>query len=69
MDIQAVPRDFPALEQYTWFQNGGVSITPVPVTVEYTRWKEEMVRRIEWAAGGEIVISADEHGKNVKSDR
>ena len=45
MDIQAIRRDFPALEQYTWFQNGGVSITPVPVAAEYTRWTEEMVRR------------------------
>ena len=38
MDIQAISRDFPALEQYTWFQNGGVSITPVPVDAEYMRW-------------------------------
>ena len=109
MDIQAIRRDFPALEQYTWFQNGGVSITPVPVAAEYTRWTEEIVRRgplhivypeeeyprrkaamerlaqffgaaagelalmrgvsegfqtvvrgMEWAAGDEIVISADE---------
>ena len=45
MDVQAIRRDFPALEQYTWFQNGGVSITPVPVAAEYTRWTEEMVRR------------------------
>ncbi|MXW78663.1 MAG: hypothetical protein F4Z57_06695 [Gemmatimonadetes bacterium] len=30
MDIQAIRRGFPALEQYTWFQNGGVSIKPVP---------------------------------------
>ena len=45
MDIQAIRRDFPALEQYTWFQNGGVSITPVPVAAEYMRWTEEMVRR------------------------
>ena len=109
MDVQAIRRDFPALAQYTWFQNGGVSITPVPVAAEYARWTEETVRRgplhivypaeeyprreaameqlarffgvaagdlalmrgvsegfqtvvrgMDWAAGDEIVISADE---------
>lgn len=45
MDIEAIRRDFPALENYTWFQNGGVSITPEPVAAEHGRRMEEILRR------------------------
>ena len=31
MDVDLLRDDFPALRNYTWFQNGGVSITPRPV--------------------------------------
>lgn len=45
IDIAAIRRDFPALEQYTWLQNGGVSITPAPVAAEHIRWMEEILNR------------------------
>ena len=45
IDIVAVREDFPALEQYTWFQNGGVSITPRPVADEHARRMDEILRR------------------------
>jgi cysteine desulfurase/selenocysteine lyase len=45
MDIERIRRDFPALQQYTWFQNGGVSITPAPVAAEHIRCMEEILRR------------------------
>ena len=45
MDIERIRRDFPALQQYTWFQNGGVSITPAPVAAEHLRCMEEILRR------------------------
>ena len=28
MDVEKIRNEFPALENYTWFQNGGVAITP-----------------------------------------
>jgi hypothetical protein len=37
MDIRAIRRDFPALENYIWLQNGGVSVTPAPVVQEHAR--------------------------------
>ena len=45
IDIERIRHDFPALEQYTWFQNGGVSITPAPVAAEHMHWMEEILRR------------------------
>ena len=45
MDIDAIRRDFPALTQYTWFQNGGVSITPSPVATEHMRLMQEILNR------------------------
>ena len=45
IDIVAIREDFPALEQYTWFQNGGVSITPRPVADEHARRMDEILRR------------------------
>ena len=45
MDIHAIRRDFPALRNYTWFQNGGVSITPAPVASEHARLMRELLER------------------------
>tara|TARA_Y100001934_G_scaffold164432_1_gene195837 strand:- start:1846 stop:3015 length:1170 start_codon:yes stop_codon:yes gene_type:complete len=45
MDIATIREDFPALEQYTWFQNGGVSITPRPVAAEHAQRMDELLRR------------------------
>lgn len=45
MDIRTLRTDFPALEQYLWFQNGGVSITPQPVADEHTRLMQELLER------------------------
>lgn len=45
MDIQAIRADFPALRNYTWFQNGGVSITPTPVADEHARLMRELLDR------------------------
>jgi len=45
MDLDAIRADFPALKQYTWFQNGGVSITPAPVAEEHTRLMQELLTR------------------------
>ena len=45
MDIEALRSDFPALEQYTWLQNGGVSITPQPVAAEHIRCMQEILSR------------------------
>ena len=45
IDVARIREDFPALEQYTWFQNGGVSITPSPVADEHARRMDEILRR------------------------
>ena len=45
MDIQRIRQDFPALKQYIWFQNGGVSITPQPVADEHARLMRELLER------------------------
>ena len=45
IDIEAVRADFPALETFTWFQNGGVSITPRPVADEHARLMRELLER------------------------
>ncbi|NKB67158.1 MAG: aminotransferase class V-fold PLP-dependent enzyme [Candidatus Latescibacteria bacterium] len=45
MNIKEIRRDFPALKNYTWFQNGGVSITPAPVAREHARRLEELSER------------------------
>ncbi|MDA0836247.1 MAG: aminotransferase class V-fold PLP-dependent enzyme [Planctomycetota bacterium] len=43
LDIEKIRRDFPALERYTWFQNGGVSITPRPVADAYADLMQELL--------------------------
>ena len=45
LDIHKLRADFPALQNYIWFQNGGVSITPAPVADEHARLMEELLRR------------------------
>ena len=44
-DLQRVRSDFPALENYTWFQNGGVSITPRPVAEFHAGLMDELLQR------------------------
>jgi cysteine desulfurase / selenocysteine lyase len=44
-EIDAIRRLFPALQQYTWFQNGGVSITPKPVADEHAVRMAEILTR------------------------
>ena len=45
MDLERIRSDFPALSNYTWFQNGGVSITPRPVAEEHIRLMRELLER------------------------
>ena len=43
--IEKIRADIPALEQYVWFQNGGVSVTPRAIAAEHARLMEELVTR------------------------
>ena len=45
MDVHAVRSDFPALDNYIWFQNGGVSITPKPVAESHLGYMNELLQR------------------------
>ena len=45
LNIEQVRDEFPALENYTWFQNGGVSITPKCVADEHARLMRELLER------------------------
>jgi len=45
MDIQAIRKEFPALRNYIWFQNGGVSITPRCIAAEHARLMQELLDR------------------------
>ena len=45
IDLQRVRDEFPALENYTWFQNGGVSITPRRVAAAHTEMMNELLQR------------------------
>ena len=45
MNIQTLRNDFPALQNYIWFQNGGVSITPAPVAAEHARLMQALLDR------------------------
>ena len=45
MDLENVRADFPALQNYTWFQNGGVSMTPKPVANAHIALMEELLYR------------------------
>ena len=45
IDVAAVRAQFPALANYVWFQNGGVSITPEPIAREHMRLMEELLAR------------------------
>ena len=43
--IEKFRADIPALAQYVWFQNGGVSVTPRAIAAEHARLMEELVAR------------------------
>ena len=43
--IEKIRADIPALAQYVWFQNGGVSITPRASATEHARLMEELAVR------------------------
>ena len=45
MDVHAIRSDFPALDNYIWFQNGGVSITPKPVAESHLGYMNELLQR------------------------
>ena len=45
IDVEGVRALFPALGNYVWFQNGGVSITPTPVAEEHARLMRELLER------------------------
>lgn len=45
LDAAAARAQFPALQNYVWFQNGGVSITPAPVAEEHARLMRELLER------------------------
>lgn len=45
IDVAGVRAEFPALGNYVWFQNGGVSITPAPVAEEHARLMRELYER------------------------
>lgn len=45
IDNQTIRDQFPALRNYTWFQNGGVSITPNVVADEHARLMQELLAR------------------------
>lgn len=45
IDVEKVRGDFPALKNYIWLQNGGVSITPLPVAREHAARMEELLER------------------------
>lgn len=45
IDVQELRVEFPALQNYVWFQNGGVSITPTPIAGEHARLMRELYER------------------------
>ena len=45
IDVNAIRREFPALKHFTWFQNGGVSITPARIAEEHARLMRELLDR------------------------
>jgi selenocysteine lyase/cysteine desulfurase len=45
VDVAGIRAEFPALQNYVWFQNGGVSITPTPVAEEHARLMRELYER------------------------
>ena len=45
MDIAKIRADFPPLENFVWFQNGGVSITPAPVAETHSGLMRELFER------------------------
>ena len=45
IDVEAVRAEFPALQHFTWFENGGVSITPRCVADAHEQLMRELLER------------------------
>ena len=65
IDLQRVRAEIPALENYTWFQNGGVSLTPAPVADEHARLMRELLTR----GPMHIVYPDEEYARRQQSMR
>lgn len=63
IDIARVRADFPALNNYIWMQNGGVSITPTPVALEHAQRMRELYER----GPMHIVYPEEEYARRRKS--
>lgn len=63
LDIDKIREDFPALKNYTWFQNGGVSITPKPVADAHITLMEELLNR----GPMHIVYPEEEYARRERS--
>lgn len=63
MDIQAIRGDIPALKNYVWFQNGGVSVTPGSIGREHARLMQELLER----GPLHIVFPDEEYGRRERT--
>ncbi|MDA0710929.1 MAG: aminotransferase class V-fold PLP-dependent enzyme [bacterium] len=63
LSIDKIRADFPALSQYTWFQNGGVSITPKPVADAHIAYMQELLTR----GPMHIVYPEEEYARREKT--
>lgn len=45
IDVETTRKQFPALSEFVWFQNGGVSLTPVPVAQRLSELMQELLER------------------------
>ncbi len=61
--VEKIRADIPALEQYVWFQNGGVSVTPRAIAAEHARLMEELVTR----GPMHIVYPDEEYPRRVRA--
>ena len=61
--IDRIRADIPALAQYVWFQNGGVSVTPGAIAAEHARLMEELVTR----GPMHIVFPDEEYPRRARS--
>ncbi len=63
IDIERVRADFPALSQFVWMQNGGVSITPAPVAATHAERMSELFER----GPMHIVYPEEEYARRAES--
>jgi len=63
IDVTRIRADFPALKNYIWMQNGGVSITPTPVAQEHAERMRELYER----GPMHIVYPVEEHARRRQS--